>query len=247
MRLFRGIDSLEGWTTPTTVTIGSFDGVHSGHAVILKTLKDRAVASGTESVVVSFSPHPRVTLGRAEGLKLLTSDREKGELLSECGVDNFVLIEFDEEFSRLSYDEFVETYLIKRLNMQELVVGFNHHMGHDRGGYSSLQTLSQRLVFSVTQVEEHFEDEDSHVSSTSIRQLLESGDLTQAKLFMSHPYLMIGYADVKGRVLLDEPLKLILPVGCYSAEVNGLESQIEIDSEQSVWCEFRECEVIIKF
>ncbi len=228
MRIIRGIDDV-GYLGPTVVTIGSFDGVHSGHAAILSSLTRQAKLLGVESTVVSFTPHPRVTLGRADGLELLSSDEEKAILLSEAGVSNFVLLEFDGAFSQLSYADFVESYLVDRLNMRALVVGFNHHMGHNRGDFSTLQPLAKRLGFEVVRVEEHVASPDLHVSSTSIRRLLSSGNIDKARTFMSHPYLMVGYADSEGVVSFDEPLKLIPPAGSYAAVINGELQDLTID------------------
>ena len=80
MRVFYGFDALPHFVRPT-VTVGSYDGVHSGHLALLRTVAGRARAQGGESVVLTFEPHPRVTLGRADGLRLLTSLEEKIYLL----------------------------------------------------------------------------------------------------------------------------------------------------------------------
>ncbi len=244
MRLYRGIDSFEP-QGDCVVTVGSFDGVHSGHASLLDTLCGRARQRGAQSVVVSFSPHPRVTLGRAEGLKLLNSDMERALLLDSAGVDALLLLEFDTQFSALSYEEFVVEYLLKRVKMVELVVGFNHHMGHNGGGYENLTTLSARYNFETTLAKEYSCGEEQ-ISSTTIRELLEAGEIEAANRLLSHNYPIFGWADNGGRVQSSEPLKLIPPEGEYLAEVDGAEQVIRVDGELTVWCQQSDKNVKIK-
>lgn len=111
MRVFHGFDALPHFVRPT-VTVGSYDGVHLGHRALIGRLIAEASANGGESVVLTFEPHPRITLGRAEGLRLLTTLDEKTALLEELGVDNVIVIPFDRAFSALSGEEFVNDYLI---------------------------------------------------------------------------------------------------------------------------------------
>ena len=102
MRVFYGFDALPHFVRPT-VTVGSYDGVHSGHLALLRTVARRARAQGGESVVLTFEPHPRVTLGRADGLRLLTSLEEKIYLLGQQGIDNLIVIPFDKAFSAFKH------------------------------------------------------------------------------------------------------------------------------------------------
>mgnify|MGYP001309403217 FL=1 len=114
MRVFYGFDALPHFVRPT-VTVGSYDGVHSGHLALLRTVAGRARAQGGESVVLTFEPHPRVTLGRADGLRLLTSLEEKIYLLGQQGIDNLIVIPFDKAFSALAPDTFIRDYLVGRI------------------------------------------------------------------------------------------------------------------------------------
>ncbi len=137
MKIFRGVESIEDLGA-TAVAVGSFDGVHLGHSSLLTKLTSIAKATNTQSVVVSFSPHPRVVVGGGADLKLLTSDREKALLLESVGIDALLLIEFNEAFSSLSYEEFLIEYLVRRVSMQELIVGYNHRLGHNQGDFQSI-------------------------------------------------------------------------------------------------------------
>ncbi|MFR9525387.1 MAG: FAD synthetase [Rikenellaceae bacterium] len=243
MKLFRGIDSYS-IEQGAVVTIGSFDGLHGGHSSILTLLRDRAETSNIASVVISFSPHPRVALGRAEGLKLLTSDAEKRYLLSESGIDALLLLEFDDAFSKLSYEEFVVDYLLRRVNMKELIVGFNHHIGHNGGDYSSLTKLAQKENFEVILAKEYNCGE--RISSTRIRGLIELGDIEAANRLLSHNYPIFGQTTLKGEMIIDEPLKLVPPPGRYLVTIDGSDSIIEIDDAQRIWCCERDKNIEIK-
>ncbi len=244
MQIFKGIDSITD-IGETTVTVGSFDGVHSGHRSLLRLLRQRATQSGSKSVVVSFSPHPRVALSRSEGLQLLTSDSEKAELLANDGIDALLLLEFNKAFSELSYEDFLIKYLHQGANMIELIAGFNHHLGHNSGSFNDLKAVAASKNFAITLAEE-YSTQGVHISSTAIRQLLENGEIAAANKLLAHPYLMIGDSDSMGRVSFDEPLKLIPPAGHYIADINGEKQQITIDQTKTIWCDTKEKRVNIK-
>lgn len=114
---------------PVVVTIGSFDGVHHGHRVLLDHLKSMAERLGARSVVVTFDPHPRIAMGRDNGMGLLTTIEERAQLLREAGIDNMVVARFDDEFRSQSYEEFVERSLVDGLGMRGMIVGYNHRLG----------------------------------------------------------------------------------------------------------------------
>ena len=133
MRVFHGCEALPHFTHPA-VTVGSYDGVHSGHLKLLRTVTAAARGQGGESIVFTFEPHPRITLGKADGLRLLTTLVEKICLLERLGIDNLVIIPFDRAFSRLAPDEFVRDCLVGHTGAETLVVGFNHRFGHNKQG-----------------------------------------------------------------------------------------------------------------
>ena len=131
MRVFYGFDALPRFREPA-VTVGSFDGVHLGHQALLARLCEEARATGGESIVLTFDPHPRITLGRTDGFRQLTTLDEKLALLERLGIDDVIVIPFDRAFSALSGREFIERYLKGRIGTRTLVVGYNHRFGHDR-------------------------------------------------------------------------------------------------------------------
>lgn len=181
MRVFHGFDSLPRFRHPT-VTVGSYDGVHLGHRALLDRLVAEARALGGESIVLTFEPHPRITLGRAEGLRVLTPLEEKVRLMEALGIDDVIVIPFDRAFSSLSGREFLEEYLIGRVGAEVLVVGYNHRFGHDRLAGDALRVEGLKVI----RVDER-EVEGRHVSSTAIRRLLDAGAIDEAERLLGHP------------------------------------------------------------
>ncbi|WP_295939735.1 FAD synthetase [uncultured Alistipes sp.] len=230
MRVFHGFDSLPHFERPA-VTVGSYDGVHGGHRALLRTLTDTAREQSGESVVFTFEPHPRVTLGRAEGLRLLTSLEEKAYLLEKAGVDNLVVIPFDEAFSRLTPDEFIRDYLVGMAGAQTLVVGFDHHFGRDKqGNYDYLD--NHRFGLRVVEVDECDVDTQK-VSSTVVRRLIGHGKMEQAAKLLGYPYLLIA-ALKNGKGSIGEPLKQLPPPGRYNVHIDGKPGQITIGPGQEL-------------
>lgn len=175
IRVFHGFGALPRFVHPV-VTVGSYDGVHRGHRALIERLVAEARAAGGESIVLTFDPHPRVTLGRGEGLRLLTTLDEKIALLGELGVDNVIVIPFDRAFSALTGAEFVDRYLIGRVGAETLVAGYNHRFGHDR---LDCDTLAASGRLKIVKVEPCTVD-GQRVSSTLIRRLLEEGKTAEA-------------------------------------------------------------------
>ena len=205
-------------------TVGSYDGVHSGHRILLDEVVRRAKACDGESVVLTFEPHPRITLGNDEGLRLLSTFEEKCRLLECVGVDYVVVIPFDEAFSHLSREEFIDDYLVGKLGIKQLVVGYNHHFGHNKEGNHSF--LLQHGALQVVEIAQ-YTDNGNKVSSTTIRQAIGDGDMAFARQMLGHTYIIIGIADGEGRVTTDK-YKLLPRDGRYACTINGVESECEV-------------------
>ena len=133
MQIHRSFDSLKGIKNPV-VTTGTFDGVHLGHKVIINRLNDLAKGVKGESVLITFHQHPRKVLypEAAKELKLINSQQEKIYLLEKAGLDHLVIINFTKEFAKTTSNEFVENILLDKLQAKIIIVGFNHHFGHNR-------------------------------------------------------------------------------------------------------------------
>lgn len=218
-----------GFDNPPTLcnavaTVGSYDGVHRGHRVLLDEVIRRAKECGGESVVLTFEPHPRITLGNDEGLRLLSTFEEKCRLLERVGIDNVVVIPFDKAFSQLSREEFIDDYLVGKLGIKQLIVGYNHHFGHNKEGNHSF--LLQHGALQVVEIAQYLAD-GNKVSSTVIRKALGEGDIALARQMLGHPYIIVGMADERGVVVTDR-WKLLPADGVYDCCIEGEECCCEI-------------------
>lgn len=230
MKIFRGFDDIPRFDGGIA-TLGSFDGVHCGHMALLNEVLRRAREKGVQSVVYTFEPHPRITLNRAEGLRLLSTAAEKARLLEAAGVDNLIYMPFTEAFSRLSPDEFISQCLV-RYGVGTLVVGYNHRFGRDKqGDYEYLSSAGRPLWPEVVEVGQYLVGE-GRVSSTIIRNLVAAGDMERAVQLLGHAYLVAGHADGDGYVMPEEPeYKLLPPAGKYAAEVDGCRCEVLVDDD----------------
>ncbi len=228
---------IRGFSSPITLrhavaTMGSYDGVHCGHRILLDEVVARARLIGGESVVLTFEPHPRITLHNDEGLRLLSTLDEKLLLLEKLGIDCVVVIPFDKAFSHLSREEFLTEYIVGRLGIEELVVGYNHRFGYGKEGDSNYLSSSGRLrVREMAQQRVNGEK----VSSSVIRKTIEGGDMQTAARLLGHPYIIIGSVDVEGCVTTDH-YKLLPPEGRYPATANGKSIVARVDKEGRLHC-----------
>ena len=228
MKVFHGIDRLPAFRHPAA-TVGSFDGVHGGHSELLAAVRRFARERGGESIVVTFSPHPRIVLETQTDLRLLTTLDEKVWLLERAGIDNLVVIPFTREFSRTGSADFIRRDLIGKLGVETLVMGYNHHFGHNKeGDYGSLRS-SERPTLRLYRIEP-FSVGGEKVSSTVVRSLVEHAEMARAARMLGHPYLLM--ADVaRGSLRIDDPYKLLPPAGEYSVTADGVPARLFIPSE----------------
>lgn len=229
MRVFRGIESL-----PTlhnaVATMGSFDGVHSGHRVLLERVKQRAEELQGESVVITFDPHPRYVLGTGEGMQLLSTIEEKIFLLEQAGIDNLLIIPFTIEFSRTSPQEFIMS--LTDIGIHSMVVGYNHRFGHKKeGDYNYLSTHGGNLE--ITMVEQQ-QVANGKVSSTIIRQKIAQGDMQVVEQMLARPYIIIGKMCDRHKISDIPEFKMLPPMGRYQAKVNGEINKITISKERTI-------------
>jgi len=232
MQVHRSFDNLPTIPNPV-VTTGTFDGVHLGHTVILNRLNRLAKEVNGESVLITFHPHPRIVLypeSAGKGLKLICSQREKIYQLEKTGIDHVIIIPFTIDFSKITSKAFVEELLLGKLHARKIIVGFNHHFGHNReGDYSFLDELTHKHAFDVEEIPEQ-ELEHETVSSTIIRKALHQGRIQRANAYLDHFYVLMGplsAGDPKCaeagfptlRVTIEEGVKLIPPDGVYAIQL----------------------------
>lgn len=175
------------------VTIGTFDGIHLGHQKVIARLNDFARQHNGESVIFTFHTHPRLVTSPDETtLRLLTTLEEKTELLEKFGIEHLIVYSFNRDFANLSYHEFVEKILVEKLKTHCLVVGYDHKFGKNReGGFEYLQKCAEKYNFHIEKLDALLVDDDS-VSSTKIRNALESGEIEKANQFLGYPFTLHG-------------------------------------------------------
>ena len=176
----------------SVLTIGMFDGVHSGHRHLLSLLVHEAARTGRTSVVVTFRNHPASVLRPDSAPRLLTSVRERQRLIEEAGIDLVVPVRFDLELSRLTARDFAAA-LSEHMHMRGLVVGPGFAMGHRReGDVPMLTSLGREMGFSVTPVQPFLDEDGRPVRSTAIRAALSRGDLARASRLLGRNYTFTG-------------------------------------------------------
>lgn len=214
--------------------MGTFDGVHIGHAAILKKLTQNTANGKFESAVLTFFPHPRMVLQGKSDLKLLNTINEKIDLLEKIGIENLIIHPFDALFSQLSPEEFVKTVLVDQLHIQKIIIGYDHRFGKNRtANIDDLAAFGLKYGFEVKQISAQ-EINDISISSTKIRTALEEGKIELANEYLGYPYFLTGTV-IKGKQLgrtigfptanikLEEEYKLVPKNGVYvvAAEIDG--------------------------
>lgn len=225
MKIFHSINEFHS-DKKTIVTLGTFDGVHIGHTEILKKLTQNTHDGEFESTVLTFFPHPRTVLQVKSDLKLLNTINEKISLLENIGIENLIIHPFDEKFADLSAEEFAKTILVDQLQVQKIIIGYDHRFGKNRtADINDLITFGTQYGFEVEQISAKEIDAIS-ISSTKIRNALELGDIDLANQYLGYSYFLSGTV-VKGKQLgrtigfptanieLDEDYKLVPKNGVY--------------------------------
>lgn len=216
MKIFNSIQEFSS-PTKTIVTLGTFDGVHKGHKSILDKIINSSKASGCESVVLTFFPHPRMVLQQNSDLKLLNTMGEKAALLEKTGIDNLIIHPFDLAFSRLTAEEFVKEILVDKLNVHKIIIGHDHRFGRNRtANIDDLINFGNEYGFEVEKISA-LAINDISVSSTKIRNALLEGNIDTANSFLGYPYFINGTV-VKGKQLgrtINFPTANIEPTESY--------------------------------
>lgn len=164
------------------VTTGMYDGVHKGHRKILQALIDTAQKDKSESVVITFWPHPKKIVGEGniQDIRSLSTLDEKMEILSALGIDHLLIIPFNREFSELSSEEFIKSILVDTIGTKKLVIGYDHKFGRNReGSFEYLKKDSSKYGFEVQEIPRQDLD-DIAISSTEIRNALNKGNVSKA-------------------------------------------------------------------
>jgi len=203
MRLFHGTDNAD-IQRPTILTLGVFDGLHLGHQLIVRTVVERAISTGAVPTVITFDPHPRAVLHPESAPPLLQTLDQKVEGFGVLGIEQTIVIRFDEEFSRIRAEDFLAQVVKERLQAKEVYLGCGFAFGHDReGNIELLRRSSQRLGFFADEVPE-VRVHNQRVSSSKVRKLLAEGRVNLARRLLGRPYGVEGLVEhgaERGRVL----------------------------------------------
>ncbi len=195
MIVARTLEEIEGTIAGSCVTIGNFDGVHKGHQRLIELACSRARARDLVSVVVTFDPHPLRVLRSDKTPPFITLTEQKLELISQYGPEACLLLHFTMDMARLSPEDFVKTYLLGGLNMREMIIGYDYHLGKGRAGnFETLTQLGVKHGFTVDRLDPVTVD-NAIVSSTRIRDLVQAGNVWGARPLLGRFY------QVKGEVV----------------------------------------------
>ena len=213
----------------TVLTVGTFDGVHEGHKVLIKSVVERANELSARSVIVTFDPHPRDIINPGlDGIKLLSTLSERCELLADLGIDEMIVIPFDRDFSLLSSEEFIRNIIYEKIGVREFIIGYDHQFGKDREGtIETVRSLGKKLGFRANVITRQ-EVENQTVSSTSIRKALQDeGNVGKATKFLGRYYILHGtvvHGDKRGgkigfptaNIHVDQTKKVVPKKGVYA-------------------------------
>jgi len=229
MQVYRNTDFLHPFRN-AVLTIGTFDGVHTGHQQLIAQMKTQAASVDGEAVIITFDPHPRTVINAASGIRLINTMEEKIELLGGKGIDCLVIVPFTEQFAALSPEDYISQFLIRHFKPHTLIIGYDHHFGKGRAGnYELLKQKADIYQYQLMEIPAHLLDSIS-VSSTRIRQAITEGDMETANHLLGYTFFFsgevtegnklgrtIGYPTAN--LVISEKTKLIPGDGVYAVDV----------------------------
>ncbi|WP_426623545.1 bifunctional riboflavin kinase/FAD synthetase [Leifsonia sp. McL0607] len=181
MKVFHGVAEVPDGFGPSAVTIGKFDGVHTGHRAVIDRLRAVAAQRGLTAAVITFDRNPLEVLAPERCPASLVSKRQKLELLAETGIDATLMVSFDRALADLPPEEFVHRILVDRLHAAAVLVGSDFRFGaKGAGDVTMLTSLGERYGFTVELIDDVRPERGRRVSSTWIRDLLAEGDVRHA-------------------------------------------------------------------
>jgi riboflavin kinase/FMN adenylyltransferase len=196
MQVFRGFHH-PGIAPACALTIGNFDGVHRGHQAMLALLSSEAQHRGLPSCVMTFEPHPRDYFASVTGRPELAPARiatlrDKLSELARCGVDQVVVLRFDQRFAAQSPQAFIDDVLLGGLGTKYVLVGDDFRFGAKRvGDYAMLDSVGQQCGFDVARMNS-YEVHGIRVSSSAVREALAAGDMARTAALLGRPYSISG-------------------------------------------------------
>ncbi len=192
MQVHRNLDQLPPFRQ-AVVTIGTFDGVHQGHRLIIRHLKEEAARIGGEAVLITFHPHPRkVVSSTILGIRLINTLEERIGLLEEAGIDHLVIVPFTGAFANQPADAYIRDFLVSRFKPHTIIIGYDHRFGRDRqGDYKMLEEQAAQFGFQLKEIPKHILREVS-ISSTRIREALLHHQVELANELLGYHFFFEG-------------------------------------------------------
>lgn len=230
MRIFEGIENIVELNEPV-LTIGTFDGIHLGHQKIIKNLIQEAEATNSDSVLLTFFPHPRMVLfPENHDLELIQTQQEKYTKLAEQGLKNIIVQPFSLEFAKQTAVQFIEEIIVKRIGAKKIIIGYDHQFGNAReGNIDFLRSYSERFGYEVIEIPAK-EIDEINVSSTKIRTALKEGNIEIANRYLNSSFEINGlvvHGNKIGRSIgfptanieVKDTTKLIPKNGVYAVKI----------------------------
>jgi riboflavin kinase/FMN adenylyltransferase len=192
VRIFRSLEEARPVFGPSALTIGNFDGVHAGHRRILRRVGELARENSWTPSVLTFDPHPATVVAPSRSPRLMTTPEQRCRLMEQEGIAQVLILPFTHDVAQLSPEQFVREVLVEALGAKAVLVGGNFRFGHKQGGDARLlRDLAAELGFLV-EVIPAITVRRSVVSSSEIRRLVESGDVSRACRFLERPFALEG-------------------------------------------------------
>jgi riboflavin kinase/FMN adenylyltransferase len=233
MRIYRSLDEVPADFGPSALSIGNFDGVHTGHRSILRRVKQIAAERGWKPSALMFDPHPARVVAPQRAPRLMTAPTRRASLMAAEGIEQVLILPFTAHIARLTPEQFARQIVTGRLGARAVLVGDNFRFGHDHAGnVDTLRELGNRLGFE-TEIVRAVTRRGRAVSSSAIRGLLESGRVALAARWLERPYALEGEV-VAGRGIgsrqtvptlnLSTTAELIPKTGVYVTRTHDLDT-----------------------
>ena len=227
MEVFTDINNIN--IEQSAICVGTFDGIHLGHKVVIDKTIAHAKELGIKSLVFTFWPHPLEVIQVNKKIYYLNTFQEKIDLFSNLGIDYLVLFPFNKDFASKTSKEFIKDFLVDKLKMKFFIIGYDHQFGREREGkYEKVIDCAKELGFGIDRIEQQAVS-DEFVSSTKIRDLIKIGDLELANSLLGYTYFTSGEVE-KGQQIGSEigfptaniriaPNKIMPKTGVYSVKI----------------------------
>jgi riboflavin kinase/FMN adenylyltransferase len=232
-RVFRSLDDVPSDFGPCALTIGNFDGVHAGHRQIVRRVVELARTNGWKAAALTLDPHPLQVVAPDRAPRLMSTPLERCEFLREEGVEEVLILPFNESVARIPPDVFIRDIVVGKLQARAILVGKDFRFGHKHAGNTALLAeLGHELGF-ATELIPAVTLRGKRVSSSLIRELVEEGNVSRACRFLSRPFHIdgpvvpgqgIGAKQTVPTLNLAPPAGLIPKTGVYITRTRALDS-----------------------